>query len=190
MKIGGLQTFTLSDYPGHCAAIIFTIGCNFCCPYCHNKSLLNEVTAQQISEEEIFTFLSKRHGKLDGVVITGGEPTIQPGLEHFIKKIKEMNYKVKLDTNGSRPNVLQKLIEQNLVDYIAMDIKAPFSMYEKVAGTKILTANIAKSIELIRQSKIGYMFRTTWDKSLLTENDMSSIEALFSDYKLVIQDCT
>ncbi|MGD9153155.1 MAG: anaerobic ribonucleoside-triphosphate reductase activating protein [Gammaproteobacteria bacterium] len=190
MKIGGIQSFTLSDYPGYCAAIIFTIGCNFRCPYCHNKSLCDE-SAAQITEKEIMDFLITKQGKLDGVVITGGEPTIQTDLENFIQKIKELNYIVKLDTNGSYPNVLTRLITKGLLDYIAMDIKAPFSIYDKLAGTQVSISAIYHSIKIIASSGIEHVFRTTWDKKLLTEYDISVIKSLLpAGSKFITQKCT
>ena len=144
MRIGGLQPFTLSDYPGYCAAIIFTIGCNFNCSYCHNK-ILNGDKFTQINEEQIFEFLCTKQKKLDGIVITGGEPTIQEDLEDFIKKIKLLNFKVKLDTNGSNPDMLENLIKNKLVDCIAMDIKAPFEIYDNIVGIKTNIENIKNS---------------------------------------------
>ncbi|OQX50761.1 MAG: anaerobic ribonucleoside-triphosphate reductase activating protein [Candidatus Cloacimonas sp. 4484_209] len=133
MKIGGFQKVSLIDYPGKICAIVFTRGCNFRCPYCHNPELvLPENYSPLIPEEEIFSFLEKRRGKLDAVEITGGEPTLQEDLTEFIRKIKEMGFLVKLDTNGSFPSVLEKVIYSGLVDYIAMDVKAPLEKYRQV----------------------------------------------------------
>lgn len=189
MKISGFHSFTLSDYPGCCASIIFTIGCNFRCPYCHNKSLWNE-GATQINEDRVFDFLIAKQGKLDGVVITGGEPTIQPDLEDFILKVKELHYKVKLDTNGTSPNVLKRLIKNELVDYVAMDIKAPLPIYHKLAGVGVAVATIYNSIDLIGTSGINHVFRTTWDRDLLTEDDINAIKLLLpAGSKFVIQEC-
>ncbi|MGC9053845.1 MAG: anaerobic ribonucleoside-triphosphate reductase activating protein, partial [Candidatus Hydrogenedens sp.] len=126
MKIGGFQPFSLSDFPNCVSAIVFTQGCNFRCPFCHNPSLvLPELFLPPIPEEALIAFLNERKGKLDGVVITGGEPTIQSDLMKFVSEIKGLGYKVKLDTNGSNPEILKELIENNLLDYVAMDVKAP-----------------------------------------------------------------
>jgi pyruvate formate lyase activating enzyme len=137
MKIGGLQKFSLLDYPGKISAVVFTQGCNFRCPYCHNPELVDPERFQEcIPEDEIFAFLETRRGKLEAVTVTGGEPTIQNGLSSFVRRIKDMGFMVKLDTNGSRPEVLEELIRHKLIDYIAMDIKAPLEKYEAVTGWK------------------------------------------------------
>ena len=137
MKIHGFNKTTLLDYPEHLAATIFTGGCNFRCPFCHNGGLVLDPDSQPaISEEEVLKFLQKRRGILQGVCITGGEPTLQPDLENFVRKIKEMGYLVKLDTNGSRPEVLKSLLEKGLLDYVAMDIKASEENYARAAGVK------------------------------------------------------
>jgi len=131
MKIGGLHKFSLSDYPGHVAAVVFTQGCNFRCPFCHNGSLIPSSVPDSslIPQEKVFEFLEDRSSQLDGVVITGGEPTIQPDLPEFIHRIIAMDLLlVKLDTNGSRPEVLHRLLKEKLMDYIAMDIKAPLGI--------------------------------------------------------------
>jgi pyruvate formate lyase activating enzyme len=161
MKIAGLVKSSLIDYPGKVAAVVFTQGCNFHCGFCHNPDLIS-VDGQQslISSDEIFSFLNTRKGKLDGVVITGGEPLIQPDIIKFIKNIKDLGFLVKLDTNGSSPIVLGKIIEQNLVDYIAMDVKNDLEEYEKICGFND-TNKILESISLIMSSDIDYEFRTT-----------------------------
>ena len=151
MLFGGLQRTTLVDYPGKVAATIFTAGCNFRCPYCHNPELvLPELIKKQpkITEKEILEFLEERQKLLEGVCITGGEPTIQSDLIDFIKKVKDLGFLVKLDTNGSCPNVLNSLIEGKLIDYIAMDIKAPKQKYELFIEDENIVDNIDKSIEL------------------------------------------
>ncbi|MFA5211125.1 MAG: anaerobic ribonucleoside-triphosphate reductase activating protein [Patescibacteria group bacterium] len=179
MFIGGLQKTSLIDYPEKIAAIVFTQGCNFRCPYCHNPELVKkELFNQNISEKEIFDFLENKKGKLDAVSITGGEPTLQIDLYDFIKKVKEMDFKVKLDTNGSNFEVLKKLIDEKLVDYIAMDIKAPLEKYEEVVRMKVNLENIKKSIELIINSDIESEFRTTIVKSLLNFEDFEKIGEL------------
>lgn len=174
MKIADIQPFSLSDFPNCCSAIFFTIGCNFRCPYCHNKNLWNE-NHKQLSEQEIFDFLLSKTGKLDGIVITGGEPTIHHDLIPFIKKIKSMGYKVKLNTNGTNPECICKLIKQNLLDYITMDIKAPFTFYTQLCGTTASVDNIKTSAALISSSKIQHEFRTAFAKKWLTENDINTI---------------
>lgn len=179
MFIGGLQKTSLIDYPEKIAAIVFTQGCNFRCPYCHNPELVKkELFNQNISEKEIFDFLENKKGKLDAVSITGGEPTLQIDLYDFIKKIKSMGFAVKLDTNGSNFEVLKKLIDEKLVDYIAMDIKAPLEKYEEVVRMKINLEKIKKSIELIINSDIESEFRTTIVKSLLNFEDFEKIGEL------------
>ena len=134
MKICGLQKTTLLDFPGHVAATIFTGGCNFRCPFCHNSDLLGNDAPAAFSEDEILNFLKKRRGILEGVAITGGEPTLQPDLRDFIIKIRELGYQIKLDTNGYRPDVLKSLCQDGLIDYVAMDIKTCKERYPVVAG--------------------------------------------------------
>ena len=179
MKIGGLQRFSLIDYPGKICAIVFTQGCNFRCPYCHNPELANpEYYEPLIPEEEIFSFLERRKGKLDAVSITGGEPTEQSDLVEFISRVKTMDYLVKIDTNGSHPEILESLIEKHFIDYIAMDVKAPPDKYRKISRSKIDSAVIKESIKLIRNSQVPYEFRTTVVKSQLDENDIVNIAKL------------
>lgn len=198
MLIAGLQPFSLSDYPNHISAIIFTVGCDFRCPYCHNKNLWFADRYQDeelISEDKIFTFLQQKQGKIDGLVITGGEPTLQTNLKEFITKVKELNYAVKLDTNGYNPHILQNLIQENLLDFIAMDIKAPWQKYAQVAGIDVDIKKIQHSIEIIQNSSVKHLFRTTWDKSLLTEEDIVSIQNIIKNSKnptkstFVLQTC-
>lgn len=177
--IGGIQKTTLVDFPNKVAAIVFTQGCNFRCGYCHNPSLLSksssEPDSESFSKEKFFAFLKTRIGKLDGVVITGGEPTLQSGLYDFIKKIKQMGFEVKLDTNGTNPEVTERLINNNLLDYIAMDIKAPLDKYDLITNTNINKDNILQTIKLIKNSKIDYEFRTTVVKSQLSFDDFEKI---------------
>lgn len=176
--IGGIQKTTLLDFPEKIASIVFTQGCNFRCGYCHNPNLINFETKEKIDIESYLNFLKTRIGKLDGVVITGGEPTIQNGLYDFIKEIKNLNFAVKLDTNGTNPNILEKLINDNLLDYIAMDIKAPLGKYSEITGTKVNIENISKSINLIMNSSINYEFRTTVIKTQLLLEDFDKIGQL------------
>lgn len=184
MKIAGLQKTTLIDYPGKVAAIIFTKGCNFRCPYCYNIDLVKPSSKiKLISEREVLEFLKKRGKLLEGVVITGGEPTLQPDLIDFIKKIKQLGYLIKLDTNGSNPDQLLAISDKRLVDYIAMDIKGPLDKYHRITGTrehrntgtKIDLEKIKKSVEIIKNSGIDYEFRTTVVPTLLDKEDFEKI---------------
>lgn len=173
--IGGVQKTTLLDFPGKVAAIVFTQGCNFRCGYCHNPQLLEMNRDPYIDTKEFMDFLQTRHGKLDGVVITGGEPTLQSGLYDFIKGIKSLGFAVKLDTNGTNPSMIEQLIDDNMLDYTAMDIKAPLEKYQNVVYSKINLSNITKSINLIMNSGIDYEFRTTVIKSQLSCEDFEQI---------------
>jgi len=183
MRIGGFEKFSLIDYPGHICAIIFTVGCNFRCPFCHNPSLVEETNEKTFTEKQIFDFLEKRKGVLEAVTITGGEPTMQPDLIPFIEKIKSMGYKVKLDSNGTDPDTLEKIIGMGIVDYLAMDIKAPLSKYMQTVGRPVDANAIAKSIELIKNSGIDYEFRTTVVKSLLPKEDFDEIGKMIQGSK-------
>lgn len=185
--IGGIQKTTLVDFPNKVAAIVFTQGCNFRCGYCHNPSLLSkshsELDSESFTKENFFAFLKTRIGKLDGVVITGGEPTLQSGLYNFIKEIKQMGFEVKLDTNGANPNVVERLINDNLLNYIAMDIKAPLNKYDLITNTNINKDNILQTIKLIKNSKIDYEFRTTVIKSQLSFDDFEKIGQIIKGAK-------
>lgn len=184
MNICGYQKTTLLDYPGHVAATIFTGGCNFRCPFCHNSDLLSKSVAT-ISEEEIFSFLQKRKNILSGICITGGEPTLQLDLAEFIKKVRSLGYKIKLDTNGYHPEIISNLLDNNLINYIAMDIKAGFSNYSNVCGISNLNIeSIKESISIIENSGIDYEFRTTVVKELHTEQDFFEIAEMISSKSL------
>lgn len=171
MLIGGLQKTTLLDFPGRVACTVFTVGCNFACPFCHNrelvtKELFEESGRKMIDEKELWSFLEKRKGILDGVCITGGEPTLQPDLEEFCQKIKKMGLKVKLDTNGSSPEILEELLEKKLLDFVAVDIKASFDEYVVGAGLvparrKWATTRVARTAKMIIDSGVEYELRTT-----------------------------
>jgi len=179
MKIGNIQKTSLIEFPGLISCIIFTQGCNFRCPYCHNPELvLPEKFEKVIDEEYLFDFLEKRKRYLEGVCITGGEPSIHPDIIEFIKKIKNMGYKIKFDTNGSRPEIIEKLFEENLIDYISMDVKGPIEKYEEIAGVGVEKEKIIKSINLIKNSKIDYEFRTTVVKSQIEIKDFKRIGEL------------
>jgi pyruvate formate lyase activating enzyme len=175
MKIGGLQKISLLDYPNKLSAIIWTVGCNLCCPFCYNKQLLSDKNIKKISEDEIFSFLKKRIGKLEAVSITGGEPLLQKDISNFIKKIKNLGYLIKIDTNGTFPIVLNDLIERNLIDYISMDVKAPKKKYSYLCGKKVEINKIQKSIDLIKNSSIEYEFKTTIIPGMLEKKDIIKI---------------
>ena len=177
MIIHGLQKMTLVDYPGKVAAILFTGACNFRCPFCQNASLVLDPSSEpEIPEEEIFDYLSKRKGLLDGVVITGGEPTVHSDLAEYIARIKEMGFSVKLDTNGYRPDVLRSAIESGCVDYVAMDIKNSFSKYAMTAGvSRVFIDLIKESIFMLMNGKIPYEFRTTVVHELHCDEDFEEI---------------
>ncbi len=163
MKIGGLQKLTLIDYPGKIAATVFTIGCSFFCPFCHNPELVDPLKIKKqplIPEEDFFGFLKQRQGNLEGICITGGEPVLQQDLPEFIKKIKNLGFSVKLDTNGSNPEILKKLIREKLIDYFAMDIKGPLEKYQEITRREIDLEKIKKSVEIIKKFP-NYEFRTT-----------------------------
>ena len=161
MKIAGLQKMTLLDFPGKVACTVFLDGCNFRCPFCHNSGLLEGRAEAAMTEETFFAFLEKRKGILEGVCVTGGEPTLQKSLPDFLKKIKDLGYAVKLDTNGYRPEVLRNLVEQGLVDYVAMDIKNGPDHYSTTTGVNIDLEKIEESIKFLASEKINYEFRTT-----------------------------
>jgi pyruvate formate lyase activating enzyme len=173
MQIGGLQKVSLNEYPGMISAIAFTQGCNFRCPYCHNPELVDpDLFGDCLPEEGVLSFLERRRGKLDALTITGGEPTIQLDLIDFIKRVRKIGYLIKLDTNGSCPEVLEQLIGGRLLDYIAMDMKGPFQKYRTVTRSKIDEDKIRQSIEIIMKSGKPYEFRTTVPKKLLQEEDL------------------
>ncbi len=169
MLISGLQKLTLLDYPGKVACTVFTGGCNFRCPFCHNASLvLPERMVHDSSEEAVLTFLKKRQGILDGVAITGGEPLLHKDIDLLLKKVKDLGYKVKLDTNGSFPEKLIELCKAGLVDRVAMDIKNSPALYEKTVGVKVNMADIERSKDFLLLGTVDYEFRTTAVKGLHT----------------------
>lgn len=181
MQIKGLQKTTLLDFPGKVACTIFTGGCNFRCPFCHNASLvLAPKNVDDISEEEFFKFIKKRVGVLDGVCITGGEPLLQHDIIPFMQKIHDLGFAIKLDTNGSRPQILKEIVELGLVDHIAMDIKNTLEKYPLSVGTDLNVDTIKESIEFIMSCGVSYEFRTTVVKELHTLEDMISIGNLIS----------
>lgn len=171
MKISGLQKLTLLDFPGLTACTVFTPGCNFRCPFCHNSELIGGGESQ-FSESDIIDYLSSRKGKIDGVCITGGEPLLQSGIEDFMFAVKKNGFKVKLDTNGSFPKELESAVNKGLCDYVAMDIKNSPEDYYKSAGIKVDTEKIRKSVRFLMLGRVDYEFRTTVVKGLNTEENM------------------
>lgn len=177
MNIQGLQKLTLLDYPEKVACTIFTAGCNFRCPFCHNASLVTHVDPDNhIPEEEVLAFLQKRKGVLGGVCITGGEPLLQPDLAAFMEKVKALGYSVKLDTNGSNIGRLRQLVEQNLVDYVAMDIKNAPNKYGETIGIKEYNLeNILQSVDYLKSGAVSYEFRTTVVREFHKREDFAAI---------------
>lgn len=177
MQINGFNKLTLLDYPGHLAATIFLGGCNMRCPFCHNASLVTKVSTQPvIPVEEVFATLAKRKGILEGVCITGGEPTLYPDLPELVKEIKALGFRVKLDTNGTKPSMIKALVQDKLIDYIAMDIKNSREKYRVTSGNDSLELNlIEESVEFLMSAPIPYEFRTTVVKEYHTREDMLSI---------------
>lgn len=179
MQIHGFNKTTLLDYPGLVAATIFTGACNFRCPYCHNAELvLNPSSQPIIPEEEILAHLKKRRGITKGVCITGGEPTLQKDLKDFIKKLKELELKVKLDSNGYKPEVLKDLVKEGLLDYVAMDVKAPLDEYDIIAGVKLDSSKLKESIDFLIEGHVPYEFRTTVVKDFHTRESFEKMAEL------------
>ena len=190
MKIGGLIKFTLIDFPGRPAAVVFTQGCNFRCRYCHNPELVYpHLFAEPVAMEEIYSFLKRRQGTLEGVVVSGGEPTLHEDLPAFMADLKAMGYATKLDTNGTRPDMLRELLDKKLLDYIAMDIKAPLEKYSLITGVDFNPEVLKQSMDRIRQSGLEYEFRTTYDKEVLTDADISTITQRLNGKNYRVQEC-
>lgn len=191
MEIGGLQKTTLIDYPGKVACTVFLVKCNFRCPFCYSSELvLKEKIKEQpkIPEQDFFDFLEKRKNQLEGVVICGGEPTVNPELPEFCKKIKEMGFSVKLDTNGSNPEMLEQLITKKLVDYVAMDIKASKEKYPEAIGygrdfNNLVVSQVSKSVDILNRCNVDYEFRTTFAPKILTKQDILDIAKWISPAK-------
>ena len=176
MLIGALQKTTLIDYPGKIACVVFTQGCNFKCGYCHNPELVfPEQWEDPVLEGTFFKYLEKRKNHLEGVCITGGEPTLHRDLAEFIKHIRKFGLAIKLDTNGTKPKVIQSLLDKKLLDYIAMDIKGPLNKYKKISDSKVSPQQIKKSIKLVMESGLPYEFRTTVVKDQLRDRDFADI---------------
>ena len=176
MEIGGLQKMTLLDYPGKVACTVFLSGCNFRCPYCHNSALvLPGRMGSGISQEELLEFLDRRKGKLDGVCITGGEPTVHRDLPELIEKIRQKGFLVKLDTNGSNPSMLEALIREKKIDYVAMDVKNSPERYGWTCGNSGILEGVQESVEILKQDAIDYEFRTTVCKPFHDAESMASL---------------
>ena len=188
MLIGGFQKMTMLDFPGKVACTIFTYGCNLRCPFCHNATLVID-EANLFSEEEIFTYINKRKGILDGVCVTGGEPLLQPDIIPFLQRLRETGLKIKLDTNGTYPDKLEEIINLGLVDYVAMDIKNSLDSYEKTVGTKINLNDIEKSVKILLENKVDYEFRTTVVKELHKIEDFIKIGELIRGAKRYFLQC-
>jgi len=186
MQIGGIQKSSLIDYPGKVSSVIFCSGCNFDCPYCHNPDLVpgQSTCPNQFDTNAVYGFLDQRRGFLDGVVVSGGEPTLQPDLADLCYKIKMLGFPVKLDTNGSRPLVLQHLIEAGLVDYIAMDLKTDPVLYQSYIKPNCRPDPIVDSIALIMESGVDYEFRTTCVKPIVTSRTIENILQLIAGARL------
>ncbi len=184
MLIHGLQKMTLLDYPQHIACTVFFGGCDFRCPYCHNFELVDGTMAPIMDDEEFFAFLNKRQGLLDGVAITGGEPLLNKNLPDFIRRIRDLGFAVKLDTNGNHPKALKALLDENLIDYVAMDVKNSLPRYGETIGIKDFdTSGIEESIRIIMGSDISYEFRTTVVKELHDEASFEAIGKMISGAK-------
>lgn len=182
MKILGLQKLSLVDWDGHITCTVFTGHCNFACPFCHNSSLVSG-EENEISENEVLDYLEKRKNMLDSVCVSGGEPTLYPDLPYFIKKVKEMGYKVKLDTNGTNLKMIKRLVDENLIDYIAMDIKNSIEKYPLTAGRDCDYDTIRQSIEYIKKNGIDYEFRTTLIDEFHDKEDIIKIAHLLNGAK-------
>ncbi len=190
MNIGGIQKCSLIDYPGKISLVVFVRGCNFFCPYCHNPELFRPESGKSISgtapsersfgDKDLFDFLETRKKLLDGVVITGGEPTLYHDLPYFIHRIREMGFLVKLDTNGSRPDVLQEIVDDGLTDFIAMDVKTAFSRYKPFAGPTFDASAIFHSASIIINAPVRHEFRTTCVHPLVTDTDIQCIARMVS----------
>jgi len=184
MKIYGLQKMTLLDFPGHVACTVFLGGCDFRCPYCHNFELACGKASPVMEEDDLLSFLEKRKGLLDGVAVTGGEPTLSAGLDAFLRRVRQMGFLTKLDTNGYHPDILKKLLDEGLVDYVAMDIKNSPGKYAMTCGIdSVDMSRIRESIRLLVQGETDYEFRTTVVAQLHETEDFEQIGQLISGAK-------
>ena len=190
MEIAHLVPTSLLDYPDRVAAVLFTVGCNFRCPFCHNPELVLPERVRDLpllSQEEVLRVLAERKGFLDGLVLTGGEPTLQPDLRKFVAEVKRLGLLVKLDTNGSRPDVLEDLLAAGLVDYVAMDVKAPLARYSELAGVPVDRSAIGRSIRLVRERAPDYEFRTTVAPALGFEDITTIAREMSGSRRYVLQ---
>ena len=188
MNIAGYEKLSLQDYPNHISSIIFTQGCNMRCPFCQNSTLIPNDAKNLIDQEEVLEYLSLRKNVLNGVTISGGEPTIQKDLKHFISLVKQLGLDVKLDTNGTNFNILKELIDEKLIDYVAMDIKNLPNKYGKTSGVENINCdNIFKSIKLLKENKVDYEFRTTIISEFHTLEDILEIVKIVGDSKYYLQ---
>lgn len=187
MKIQDVQKLTLLDFPGRVACTVFTVGCNLRCPFCHNATLVKGGFGGGMTEAEVLSFLEKRRGILDGVAITGGEPLINDDIDGFIEKIRALGYAVKLDTNGTFPDRLKRLLDKGLLDYVAMDVKSSPEGYARLCGVKVDTDAVLSSIRLLKQSGVAHEFRTTAVKGLHSDGDFTEISKILGDESYFIQ---
>ncbi|MGI6085340.1 MAG: anaerobic ribonucleoside-triphosphate reductase activating protein [Acetivibrionales bacterium] len=188
MRIAGLQKNSMIDYPGYISAVVFTQGCNMNCGYCHNRCLISPVAENEIlRQEDVIDFLEKRRGLLDSVVVSGGEPTLQKDLPEFLETAKKMGYKTKLDTNGTNPECLRMLINNRLLDYVAMDIKAPFCKYRRVCCSPVDTRKLNESINILKEDPVEYEFRTTYTPELCEEDLLDISETIKGAHRYVLQ---
>lgn len=177
MIIGGLQKLSLSDFPGHTAAVVFTQGCSFRCPFCHNGALIPPQARPGVGmdEDDVVAYLRHRAGVLDAVVLSGGEPTLQADVPEFLRGVRRLGLKTAIETNGSRPEVLSRLLSDGLLDFVAMDLKAPLESYDALAGVPVAIDDILRSVLAIAESGVAHEFRTTWVKALLSAEDIEAI---------------
>lgn len=170
MKFAGMIKNSFVDFPNNISTVVFTFGCNFNCWYCHNRQIIEGERNEPISDKDVLSFLEQREGMIDGVVISGGEPTLCDGLEEFIIQVRKLGFKVKLDTNGTNPSVLKNLLNKKLLDFVAMDIKTSFNNYPKLVGGCVNIEDVKLSINLLLNSNINYEFRTTFSPDVTVEN--------------------
>ncbi|NLK07360.1 MAG: anaerobic ribonucleoside-triphosphate reductase activating protein [Firmicutes bacterium] len=183
MKIGGITPLSLIDYPGRPAVVLFTVGCNLRCPYCHNAELVLQTGEEQLTEKEVFTHLASRVGLLDSLCITGGEPTIHTDLVEFIAEIKAMGLDVKLDTNGSKPKVLKELLSKELLDYVALDIKSSPERYREATGGRLDFEEVARTATLLKEAGVSYELRTTCVPGIVEIEDIAAVADMLGGVK-------
>jgi pyruvate formate lyase activating enzyme len=189
MVIGGLEKLSLSDFPGKIAAVVFTLGCNLRCRYCHNPGLVDpKQYSAPLPVDDVLQFLSSRSGILQGVVLSGGEPTIHPDLAAFLRNVRSLDFATKLDTNGTNPAQLRTLVSAGLLDYVALDIKAPMGLYSRIAGTDVDTSSIGESLDFLRECGIDYEVRTTYGDAILSDGELLQLaEGLGKVRRYVLQ---